>query len=154
MPFPTYNQPGYFGQSYQSPQTMTPAPSIYSPGFGGMQQQQAQQQQQATPVTNKIYVTSFEDAMNRFAQPNSIYIYVLQDETKIFEIATDSQGRKLAKTYDLKPFFQHTSENTEKANNYATKEDFRALEEKIKALESSIPKPDKKKIIGGEDYAE
>lgn len=154
MPFPTYNQPGYFGQSYQSPQTMSPASPLYSQGFGGLQQQQAQQQQQATPVTNKIYVTSFEDAMNRFAQPNSIYIYVLQDETKIFEIATDSQGRKLAKTYDLKPFFQPTSENAEKANNYATKEDFRALEEKIKALESSIPKPDKKKIIGGKDYAE
>lgn len=56
MPFPTYNQPGYFGQSYQSPQTMPPTSSIYSQGFGGLQQQQAQQQQQATPVTNKIYV--------------------------------------------------------------------------------------------------
>lgn len=146
MQYPTYNQPGYFGQSYQS-QQITPSSQMYPPATGGAQQQ-------AAPATNKIYVTSFEDAMNRFAQPNSIIIYVLQDETKIFEIATDSQGRKLAKTYDLKPFFQATSESAEKLTNYATKEDFRALEEKIKALESYIPKPEKKKIIGGEDYAE
>lgn len=45
------------------------------------------------PTTNKIYVTSLEDAMARYAGPNSTMIYVLQDESTVFEIYTDLQGR-------------------------------------------------------------
>ena len=50
---------------------------------------------QVQPTTNKIYVTSLEDAIQRYASPNSTMIYVLRDESVIFEIYTDIQGKKL-----------------------------------------------------------
>ncbi len=55
----------------------------------------------AQPTTNKIYVTSLEDAMQRYASPNSTMIYVLQDENALFEIYTDPQGKKFRRSKSL-----------------------------------------------------
>ena len=75
----------------------------YNPygGFGGYQPSAAPSYPAAQPTTNKIYVTSLEDALQRYASPNSTMIYVLQDESAIFEIYTDMQGRKTPKARKL-----------------------------------------------------
>ena len=57
--------------------------------------------QQPTQITNKIYVTSKEDALNRFVSPNTITVYFMQDDSAIFEITTDAQGRKSVRTRNL-----------------------------------------------------
>ena len=51
-----------------------------TPYNGNLQSQMAQQPQPAPMRTNKIYVTSLEDALNRYAEPNTIMIYRNQDE--------------------------------------------------------------------------
>lgn len=51
-------------------------------------------QQPVQQLTNKIYVTSKEDALNRFVSPNTTTVYFLQDDSAIFEVMTDAQGRK------------------------------------------------------------
>ena len=47
-----------------------------SQSFGAYNMPQAQQ-----PTSNKLFVVSAEDALSRFAAPNSIMIYLLQDES-------------------------------------------------------------------------
>ena len=70
------------------------------------------------PSTNKIYVVSADDALSRFASPNSVMIYMQQDETTLYEVYTDSQGKKEIRARALT--------DCEKAPTveYVTKEDF------------------------------
>lgn len=89
------------------------------------------------PITNKIYVTSAEDALNRFASPNTITVYFLQDESTIFEVATDAQGRKnikVRKLVDVEP--QKSKEDT-KASDYLTRTEFDAFKVKLEGILNS-----------------
>ena len=70
------------------------------------------------PSTNKIYVVSADDALSRFASPNSVMIYMQQDETTLYEVYTDSQGKKEIRARAL------TDCEKEKTVEYVTKEDF------------------------------
>lgn len=78
----------------------------YSNQYGGYQPSvtPVYPAQQVQPTTNKIYVTSLEDALQRYASPNSTMIYVLQDESTIFEVFTDMQGKKVPKVKKLVDF--------------------------------------------------
>lgn len=71
-------------------------------GFGG--QAPASGYATVQPTTNKIYVTSLEDAMQRYASPNSTMVYVIQDESAMVEIYTDIQGKKIPKVKKLVDF--------------------------------------------------
>lgn len=63
--------------------------------LGNYQQQpQVQQQQPIMPKTNKVFVTSLDDAMARSVEPNSETLYLHQDRNLIFDIKTDMQGKK------------------------------------------------------------
>ena len=46
------------------------------------------------PNTNKIYVTSLEDALNRSAPRGSEMVYFHQDANEFYVVKTDSDGRK------------------------------------------------------------
>lgn len=59
----TYQPQPYFQQPYQ--------PQPY---------QQFQPQQAAQPKTNKVFVTSLDDALSRVCEPNSEMLYLHQDE--------------------------------------------------------------------------
>ena len=85
--------------------------------------------QQAQPTTNKIYVTSLEDALQRYAAPNSTMIYVLQDENAIFEVFTDLQGKKLPK---VKKLVEATTESG--GAGFVSREEFNELKEKFEAF--------------------
>lgn len=100
------------------------------------------------PQTNKIYVTSGDDALNRFAQPNSVTMYVQQDETAIFEVATDQQGRKSIKTFNLTPYTAPTTEKTSKAD-YVLRSEFESVQAEIKALKSKLTKSSK--VVGASE---
>ena len=85
--------------------------------------------QQNQPTTNKIYVTSLEDALQRYAAPNSTMIYVLQDESAIFEVFTDLQGKKLPKVKKL------VEAATESGNaGFVSREEFNELKQKFEAF--------------------
>lgn len=56
---------------------------------------------QMQPRTNKIFVTSLEDALNRPADPNSEVIYLDQDKPFLYQVMNDMQGRKTYKTFEL-----------------------------------------------------
>lgn len=81
------------------------------------------------PSTNKLYVTSAEDAMQRFASPNSVMIYVLQDESAIFEVYTDAQGRKAVKVKKLVEYSPETDKG-----GYVTRAEFDELRGRFEAL--------------------
>lgn len=81
------------------------------------------------PTTNKIYVTSLEDAMARYAGPNSTMIYVLQDESVVFEIYTDLQGKKVPKVRKLVEFAPEQS-----GGDFVRRAEFDALAKKIETL--------------------
>lgn len=83
MSYYNYTNPSMnYGSNYASP-------TYYTPQYGNYQQPQ-----QTQPLTNKLYVTSVEDALSRFANPNTVTVYFLQDESTIFEVTTDAQGKK------------------------------------------------------------
>lgn len=86
------------------------------------------------PKTNKIYVTSLDDALLRYADNNTIMVYIQQDEQAIFEIFTDMQGRKSYKIRKLSDYEQPQIQTKEQSNDYVTRQEFENLETKINKL--------------------
>jgi hypothetical protein len=109
------------------------------PYMGNFQPQMAQQPQPMQMRTNKIFVTSLEDALNRYAEPNTIIVYRHQDEKYEYEIMTDSQGKKSYKTLVLGDFSAQNSEKTT-TPTYISKEEFDAFKSRLEAIESEVLK--------------
>lgn len=134
--FYPYGQPNYSGINYPAYQPNYQQPM--QPTQSQMQAQQpVQQTPQTQPTTNKIYVTSLEDALARFASPNSITVYHLQDESGEIEIATDGFGKKNYKIYK-RAEFQPTEANSGKQPQYLTAEYANGLEQQLQGLESRL----------------
>lgn len=125
------NYGGFTPQGYTNPYTTQTPPTMQTTAL--------------QPITNKIYVTSGDDALNRFAQPNSVTMYVQQDEMAIFEVATDQQGRKSIKTFTLTPYTAPTADKTS-TSEYVLRTEFESLQAEIKALKSKITKSSK--VVG------
>lgn len=98
-------------------------------GYNGYQPAVTPSYPTVQPTTNKIYVTSLEDAMQRYASPNSTMIYVLQDESAMFEIYTDPQGKKLPR---VRKFVEEISDNP--SSEYVSRSEFNELKAKIEAM--------------------
>lgn len=81
------------------------------------------------PNTNKIYVTSLDDALNRMAPKNSEMVYFHQDANEFYVVKTDADGRK---TWMGFPY----SIPNQDTNTPATKADIKALIERIEKLEN------------------
>ena len=134
---------GNFGRPYNQFNTMQN--SAYN---GNYQPMQAPIQQPIPQLrTNKVFVTSLEDALSRYAEPNTIMIYRHQDEKFEYEIMTDAQGKKTYKTLELKEYSVIAAEKETKTDGKASEEinslkgRISVLEEKIKALATTQPKP-------------
>ena len=106
---------------------------------GNFQPQMAQQPQPAPMRTNKIYVTSLEDALNRYAEPNTIMIYRNQDEKFEYEIITDSQGRKSYKTLELGSY-SVPQEEKKVETPIISREEFEGVKGRLEALEAEMLK--------------
>lgn len=119
----------------------------YSNQQYGYQPMQQVQPQPVQPVTNKIYVTSLEDAMARFSNPNSIIEYTLQDETMKFEITTNGVGKKEYKVFKIVEYKPEEKAKSVDMSNYITIEQFNALQGKIKALEEALYSNSKGAVI-------
>lgn len=109
-----------------------------APYMGNYQAQMAQPQPMQMR-TNKIFVTSLEDALNRYAEPNTIMVYRHQDEKFEYEIMTDSQGKKSYKTLVLGDYSAQNSEQKENLNTIS-RDEFDAVKQQIKALEGQLLK--------------
>lgn len=108
-----------------------------SPYQGYMNQFQPQVLQ---PKTNKVWVTSLEDAMARSVEPNSEYIYLHQDKPLLIEVRTDSQGRKTTRVMELKDYVEQPKPEMAMPNNFPTREEFDGLKAEIQALKERLPK--------------
>lgn len=127
----------YFGR------TNTQFNGMYNTAYNGnFQPQMAQQPQPAPMRTNKIYVTSLEDALNRYAEPNTIMIYRHQDEKFEYEIITDGQGRKSYKTLELGAYSVPQEEKKVEAITIS-REEFDAVKGRLETLESEVLKKHK-----------
>ena len=113
----------------------------YNQPYANLYQPQPQPQQQPTMQmrTNKIFVTSLEDALNRYADPNTIIVYRHQDEKFEYEITTDSYGKKTYKTLEIAPYSASQDEKTEKTY-IISKEDFDAVKQRLDSLEKEVAK--------------
>jgi len=133
------NQYNGYGQSYGGYGGYSPA--VVQPQMPVQQSQPQpiqQPQQQAVPQNvNKIYVTSLEDALARFANTNTITVYHLQDESGEIEVATDGFGKK---SYKIRKLSDYVPEEAKKEPlpKYATEEYVIGLEAQIKAFEGRL----------------
>lgn len=94
--------------------------------------------------TNKVFVTSLEDALNRNAEPNTIMVYRHQDEKFEYEIFTDMQGKKTYKTLALTDY--STAEAHKEQGGILIPENIlNAIEDRISALEGIIFKKKEEK---------
>lgn len=98
------------------------------------------QQQAFQPKTNKVWVTSLEDAMARSVEPNSEYIYLHQDKPLLIEVKTDSQGRKTTRVMELKDYVEQPKPEMPMPNNFPTREEFNGLKAEIQALKEKFNK--------------
>lgn len=110
---------------------------INQPYNTGFQQPQAIVQPQPQLRTNKVFVTSLEDALNRYAEPNTIMVYRHQDEKFEYEIMTDMQGKKTYKTLALTDYSTVEPQKEEKGI-LIPEETLNAIEGRISALERTI----------------
>lgn len=104
-----YSNPYMNNNPYFQPQMGAISPQFGSmPQMQGvaptnpMQAQQPVQPQQTAQMpikTNKILVTSLDDALNRPAEPNSANVYYHQDEPFAFQIYTDWEGKKIPRVF-------------------------------------------------------
>lgn len=153
MAFYPYGQPNYGNYGYQQPNYQPQMPQPVQT------QQQVQQINTNAPKTNKIFVTSLEEAMNRSVEPNSVIIYLHQDLPLLFEISTDFFGKKTYKTYDISKSVQNPSKSAQgqalpDLSAYVTKDEYKAIEgrlERIETILNGVKTPSKKNIKEVED---
>lgn len=89
---------------------------------------QPYQPQSFQPTTNKIYVMSLDDALNRMAPRGSEMVYFHQDLNEFYVVKTDMDGRKSWMG------FQYLVPNQDDTTP-ATKADIKQLTERIARLE-------------------
>lgn len=101
-------------------------------------------QQQPSQITNKIYVTSKEDALARFVSPNTTTVYFLQDDSMIFEVMTDFQGKKNVRIRNLVDVEPSDSKLDDKTD-YLPRKEFDAFKSVLEPLIKNV-----KQSQGGE----
>lgn len=111
--------------------------SANQPFGAGFQQPQPVPQVQPQLRTNKVFVTSLEDALNRYAEPNTIMVYRHQDEKFEYEIMTDMQGKKSYKTLVLTDY-STVEQRSEDRGTVITQEALSAIESKLEVLEGKV----------------
>ena len=109
-------------------------------GYYNNYQQQSQQVQPLPPKTNKIWVTSLEDALAKSVEPNSEYVYLHQDQPLLIEVKTDLQGRKTTRVMELKDYVVQPKPENTMPNDFPTREEFDGLKAEIQALKEKLPK--------------
>lgn len=81
------------------------------------------------PTNYKIFVANVDDAISRFAAPNTIIPYFTQDEKGLIEVYTDFQGRKNIREFQLLPV-----QKPKQTGDYITREEFNNLITKLDNL--------------------
>lgn len=95
-------------------------------GNYGMQNQMQNQRQ-----SNKIYVSGIEGARSYQMMPNSEMIFLDDNQSIIYDVLTDIQGKRTINVYDVVP---HKSEEEIKLSQFATKEELEVLKQEIDKL--------------------
>lgn len=80
------------------------------------------------PNTNKVYVTSLDDALSRMAPRGSEMVYFHQDANEFYVVKTDGDGRKSWMG------FNYTIPNPD-VNTPATKADLKEILARLERLE-------------------
>ena len=81
--------------------------------------------------SNKLYVTSVEDALGRYAGYNTIIAYFLQDESGVVEVTTDMYGKKYSKIRKLTDVEPATTAKPKKKADYVTRAEFDEFKSKF-----------------------
>ena len=114
----------------------------YQNPYQGYYNSYQQPTQQLQPKTNKIWVTSVEDALSKSVELNSEYVYLHQDKPLLIEVKTDSQGRKTTRVMELKDYIDNSNDtsNAKKnsPNNFVSKEELESVKAEIQALKEKI----------------
>ena len=107
------------------------------PTIPQMPQMPVQQQ----PTSNILRVTSLSEALNR-AQPNSDLIFLDQDNPVVYRVATDTQGNKTYKVFDITERQATKTATTGEVDmsKYVTVEDYNALKNEFTALKDEVAK--------------
>lgn len=138
---PSYPYNGYYNNPYATPQVPVVPQMPYGQANtqpimnNGVQPQMTPPQ--ATPQVvsaNKIYVTTLQDALSRFSNPNTTISYTTQDEKYEIEVFTDGQGKKTYQVFERKPYTpsEEKAPAEQQANtSFVTKDDFAGLEKKL-----------------------
>lgn len=83
---------------------------------------------------NKIYVVDAKDALSRAAMPDSLMVYIQQDETAMHEVYMDAEGRKMIRTRSLIPVEAVQSEGGE----MVTRREFDELKAAVEAMRGGV----------------
>lgn len=138
-----YNYFGGYGQTPYGGYNISPTP-FQQPPVQPPMQPPVQSPTPPPPKTNKIFVTSLEEALSRFSEPNSEIIYLHQDQPLLFEIKTDAQGRKGYKTYQLADYAAPQAQQPKQdLSAYVTREEFEAFKVKMEEITNKPEKEEK-----------
>lgn len=147
MPYPFYNpyMPNMSNNPYMPQQTPFGAfnqgvmPQMQQPPMNTPPQQYAAQNGAQPPKTNKILVTSVEEAMARQAEPNTDMLYVHQDLPMVIQVYTDWNGHKTPQLFDIIPHKEAEAANAD-LSKYVTAEEFDGVKGEINGLKEQLAK--------------
>lgn len=83
---------------------------------------------------NKIYVVDAKDALSRAAMPDSLMVYIQQDETAMHEVYMDAEGRKMIRTRSLSPVEGVQSGD----GDVVTRKEFDELKAAVEAMRGGV----------------
>lgn len=83
---------------------------------------------------NKIYVVDAKDALSRAAMPDSLMVYIQQDESAMHEVYMDAEGRKMIRTRSLMPVEAVQSGG----GDMVTRREFEELRAAVEAMRGDV----------------
>jgi hypothetical protein len=83
---------------------------------------------------NKIYVVDAKDALSRAAMPDSLMVYIQQDESAMHEVYMDAEGRKMIRTRSLIPVEAVQSGG----GDMVTRKEFEELRAAVEAMRGGV----------------
>ena len=116
--------------------------NMMSQNFSGNNQGVQQQSPQPQINTNKLYVTSLEDAKNKQIPPNSDYIFLDNDKPLLYRKVVDATGKMEVQTFQIIPYEEKNEDINSKidTSKFVSVDQFNALKSDLDRIKAYLNK--------------
>lgn len=111
--------------------------------YSGMNPNYTPQPVQQPVNTNKVYVSSIDDAKNRYLAPNSDYIFLDNDKPLLYRKVVDPTGKMEIQTFEIIPYTTKQESSELDCSKFVSSEEFNKFKQEFAELKNQINDLDK-----------